>query len=428
MPALDLKPHELIRLAEKSLAAQFEQVDEIALFNQRKILNAFREHRLTEEHFAERTGYGLDDSGRDAIDSIFAAVFGCEAAAVRMQMVSGTHALACALFGVLKANDTLLALTGTPYDTLRTVIGLAGDEPGNLRSLGIMYLQRDTHLKLGSEKEIEEIEADLQDVLRSRSSRHVVFIQKSRGYSLERKSLSNKEIKTLIACVKRISPQSVVIVDNCYGEFVEAAEPIEAGADLIAGSLIKNPGGGLVIAGGYLAGRAHLVDMCLNRLTAPGIGGHQGISFNQNRLILQGLFMAPQAVGNAVKGALLAAHVFEELGLKVTPSAAEQRFDIIQGIEFGSRERLINFCRAVQKWSPVNAHAAPEPARMPGYQDEVIMAGGTFVEGATIELSADGPLRPPYAAYLQGGLTYLHVKCMLEGALSLSASGELPFF
>ncbi|HEY9712765.1 MAG TPA: methionine gamma-lyase family protein, partial [Chroococcales cyanobacterium] len=255
----------------------------------------------------------------------------------------------------------------------------------------------------------------------------LIYIQKSCGYSSSRLTLSNRQIARIIEAARAVNPDNVILVDNCYGEFVEMAEPIAAGADLIAGSLIKNPGGGLALTGGYVAGRRRLVDNALNRLTAPGVGGHQGLTFNQNRLVMQGLFMAPSVVSQALKGVMLVASVFEQLGLKVRPAPTARRYDIIQAVEFGDPDRLINFCRAVQRWSPVNAHVTPEPALMPGYQDPVIMAAGTFIEGATIELSADGPIRPPFAAFLQGGLTYLHVKCMLQEALALSTSGELPF-
>lgn len=438
----DTITRDLIAHAEKALVEQFSFIDDVALTNQAKVLDAFREHRLTEEHFAGRTGYGLDDAGRDAIDSIFASVFGCEAAAVRMQIVSGTHAISCALFGVLRPGDRLVSVTGTPYDTMRQVIGIKGEQPGNLLEMGVLYEQTDSDPQIDSSETIKERFATILS-----PPTRMALIQKSCGYSLTRRTYSNDEIGLITGIIKEINPDCIVLVDNCYGEFVEAAEPsvslqkggsalsqegdralLQSGADLIAGSLIKNPGGGLALTGGYFAGRSDLVEKALCRLTAPGIGGHQGITFDQNRLVLQGLFLAPSVVASAVKGALLAAYVLEEVGLKVKPTFRERRFDIIQGIEFGKRERLVNFCRAVQRFSPVNAHVAPEPASMPGYNDEVIMAGGSFVEGATIELSCDGPLRPPFAAFLQGGLTYLHVKCMLEGAVSLSRSGELPFF
>ncbi len=416
---VDKATRDLIRQAEKSLADQFDFVDETALHNQRKVLDAFRNHKVTEEHFAEHTGYGIDDAGREALDSVFAEVFGAPAAAVRMQVVSGTHALALCLYGCLKPGDRLLAITGAPYDTLQQVIGIAGDGRGSLKELAVSYAQID--LDPASAASVSELKGLLA------APTKLVTIQKSCGYSFDRQTLSNAEIGKMIELVRTANPDVLVMVDNCYGEFVEATEPTSHGADIIAGSLIKNPGGGLAISGGYIAGREDLIESALYRLTAPGIGGHQGVSFNQNRLLFQGLFLAPSVVASAVKGAMLSALVFKDLGMEVKPAPTDRRFDIIQAIRFGDRQKLVNFCRAIQYFSPVNAHVSPEPAEMPGYEDEVVMAGGTFVEGSTIELSADGPLREPYAAFLQGGLTYLHIKCMLEGAITRSRSGELPF-
>ena len=432
---VDKATRDLIRQAEKSLAAEFEFVDETALHNQRKVLDAFRNHKLTEEHFAEHTGYGIDDAGREALDSVYAEVFGAPAAAVRMQVVSGTHALALCLYGCLKPGDRLVSITGAPYDTLQQVIGIAGDGRGSLKELGVAYDQTDIDLaalasfstragNVGADAARKEFPQLVK--LLERPTK-LVSIQKSCGYSFDRLTLSNDAIGKMIALVKSIRPDCLVMVDNCYGEFVEATEPVSHGADIIAGSLIKNPGGGLAISGGYIAGREDLIEQALFRLTAPGIGGHQGVGFNQNRLLFQGLFLAPSVVASAVKGAMLSAIVFSDLGLEVKPAPTDRRFDIIQAIKFGDRQKLVNFCRAIQYFSPVNAHVAPEPAGMPGYEDQVVMAGGTFVEGSTIELSADGPLREPYAAFLQGGLTYLHIKCMLEGAITRSRSGELPF-
>lgn len=417
-----LNAAQLIARAEKALEERFRDVDSIAMLNQKRVLEAFREHRLTEEYFAERTGYGLDDAGRETIDGIFATVFQSEAAAVRMQLVSGTHALACALAGNLKPGDRLACLTGKPYDTLRDVIGIGSDEPGSLRSLNVDYIEDEIDPLVHSPSELTERIARLVA-----PPTVMAHIQKSCGYSFTRRTYSSKDIAALAEIVKSANPHCSVMVDNCYGEFVESCEPTAVGADLVAGSLIKNPGGGLAISGGYVAGKKKLVKAALNRITAPGVGGHQGLTFNQNRLLLQGLFLAPAVVSNAVKGSMLFAFVLSELGLCVKPGPFEPRYDIIQAIEFGQPERLINFCRAIQRWSPVNAHVTPEPVLMPGYRDEVIMAGGTFIEGSTIELSADGPLRAPFAAFLQGGLTYLHVKCAIEEALTLSASGEMPF-
>lgn len=413
----------LIKSAEKKLRDAFEEIDEIATVNQKRVLDAFRAHRLTEEYFAERTGYGRNDPGRETIDKIFASIFECESAAVRMQFVSGTHAIACALLGNLRAGDTILSLTGQPYDTLKEVIGLEGDEPGNLISLGVKYLEIDLD-------PADETDDTLVEKIRKvmPAGRCMFYIQKSCGYSIARRSFNNGDIERLSRAARSTHEDCIVFVDNCYGEFVERNEPTATGANLVAGSLIKNPGGGLAITGGYVAGDEVLVEKALNRLTSPGIGGHLGLTYNQNRLVLQGLFMAPAVVSNAVKGAKLFAAVLAELGCEVKPDALSSRSDIIQAIKFAGPDRLVNFCRAIQKGSPVNSHVVPEPSLMPGYQDPVIMAAGTFVEGATIELSADGPLRPPFAVFVQGGLTYLHVKCVLEEAITLSARGEVPFF
>ncbi|HNM50706.1 MAG TPA: methionine gamma-lyase family protein [Candidatus Obscuribacter sp.] len=414
---------ELLLDCEKELFESFQEVERIALLNQERVLRAFAANKLTEEFFAEHTGYGIDDCGREAMDAIFADVFECEAAAVRMQMVSGTHAIACALFGNLAPGDKLVVLTGKPYDTLNQVIGASAHSHGSLVHLGVKYEELDQTNMLDTASD-GEIRAELAAVAPAR----LYHIQKSRGYSTERPTLSNQAIKRLAALVKEVDAGAHVFVDNCYGEFVEEHEPVALGADLMAGSLIKNPGGGLALTGGYVAGKKTLVENSLIRLTAPGIGGHLGVTFNQNRLVFQGLFLAPSVVSGAVKGAMLAASCLARLGLKVDPSPLARRFDIIQAIEFGNRQRLINFCRALQSYSPVNAHVAPEPSGMPGYDDEVIMAGGSFVEGATIELSADGPLREPYAAYLQGGLSYLHVKMALLGALNQCAAAAPSSF
>ncbi len=411
----------LIEEAEVELAGAFARMDRIALANQKRVLDSYRENQVTEEYFAERTGYGIDDIGREMIDKVFASVFQAEAAAVRMQMVSGTHAIACALFGNLVSGDTMVSLTGKPYDTLEEVIG-TGEVPvrGSLIAAGVKYKEISLCLS--------QSDAELEGAVAAVAPAALYHIQKSRGYSMERPTLSNSDIARMIKAVRRVDAGARVFVDNCYGEFVEECEPVAVGADLMAGSLIKNPGGGLALTGGYVAGRKDMVEGALLRLTAPGIGGHLGVTFNQNRPVLQGLFLAPSVVSQAVKGAMLVACVFAKLGMKVDPAPQQDRFDIIQAVEFGQRERLINFCRALQSFSPVNAHVAPEPSSMPGYADQVVMAGGTFVEGATIELSADGPLRPPYAVYLQGGLSYLHVKCALLGSLNMSAAGITPFF
>lgn len=412
----------LIQETERSFQSRFAEIDEIAFVNQKRVLDAFRQNRITEEFFAERTGYGRDDPGRQAIDGVFAAAFEAESAAVRMQFVSGTHAIATALFGNLAPGQKMLNLTGKPYDTMLAVIGLPDAKPGTLRGLGVDYRQVDAYLT-----DLNDDQIIAQITKTAAPPYAVAYLQKSRGYSLNRRSLCNVEISRLIRLVKKIDPHCLTVVDNCYGEFVEVNEPTSVGADLIAGSLIKNPGGGLAPTGGYLAGAAEAIERALERLTAPGIGSHLGVTFNQNRLILQGLFLAPSTTSQALKGALLFAGVMEALGLKVRPSPLEPRSDIIQAIEFKGESGLLNFCRAIQRASPVNSHVLPEASEMSDYPDKIVMAAGTFIEGATSELSADGPLRPPYAGFLQGGLSYLHVKCALAEALNLSLSGEFPF-
>lgn len=409
---------ESIAIAEAALAEQFAKVDAIAYVNQKKILQAFRKHRLTEEHFAEHTGYGYGDPGRAVIDEIFADVMQADAAAVRLQLVSGTHALACALLGNLAQGERMVCLTGRPYDTLHQVIGRNGEVAGSLKAQGVDYVEADIDPNdLDKKTVLDEIRSLLSKPTK------VVYLQKSCGYSFERPTLSNAEISKFSKTVKEISPSTYVIVDNCYCELVEEHEPTAWGADLIIGSLIKNPGGGLAICGGYFAGKQELVEGALTRLTAPGINGELGLTYNQGRLILQGLYSAPQAVANAVKGSLIIAEIFSKLGLNVRPSSKQARYDIVQAVELKTRERLLAFCRTVQMASPVNAHVVPEPAPLPGYEDEVIMAGGTFVEGATIEISADGPLRPPYVAYVQPGLSYLNIKYFLECLLDSSDFG-----
>jgi cystathionine beta-lyase family protein involved in aluminum resistance len=416
---LSIAKTDLLFTAEEALKERFAQIDSVAYSNQKRVMEAFRAHRLCDQHFIEKTGYGRDDPARETIDKIFASVFEAEAAAVRMQMVSGTHALACALLGNLRPGERLACLTGAPYDTLEEVIGISGNESGSLISLGVEHIEGDAVPTLASGEDLASLLTPLVSPPTT-----LAYVQKSCGYSFGRRSLSVDEIERLCESVKEINPNCRVLVDNCYGEFVETREPTAAGADLTAGSLIKNPGAGLALTGGYLAGKKELVDSALNRLTSPGIGGHLGLTYNQNRLVLQGLFLAPSVVAQALKGALLFAHVFDRLGYTVKPDPSECRTDIIQAIRLGSADRLVSFCRVIQKFSPVNSHVSPEPAEMPGYQHKVVMAGGTFIEGATIELSADGPLREPYAAFFQGGLTYLHVRYVLEELLKTMDSGD----
>ncbi len=405
-----MKSIEIIRQAEKDLAEIFQQIDEIRDYNQEKVLNAFIVNKVAPEHFYTVSGYGHDDLGREVLDRVFADVFKAEKALVRIHFASGTHTLACCLFGNLRPGDKLISVVGSPYDTMQEVIGTLGDEftkEDSLIAHGVLY--EEVPLK-DDDVDFEAIEKKIDD------TSTMVLIQRSKGYST-RKSLSLDTIGKICQIVKRKNPNCICFVDNCYGEFVDKKEPLEVGADLIAGSLIKNPGGGIVEAGGYIAGKARYVDKAANRLTAPGIGAEGGAMFNQHRLIFQGFFMAPSVVSDAVKGAVLAAKVFEEIGFNSSPRYDDKRSDIIQNIIFNKPEPLEQFCRTIQSLSPVNGYVTPVPEYIPGYEDQVIMAGGTFVEGSTIELSADGPMRAPYVAYLQGGLNYAHVKIALRKIL-----------
>lgn len=402
---------DIIKQAERDLREQFEKIDDIRDYNQEKVLHAFVENRVAPEHFYTVSGYGHDDLGREVLDKVFAQVFKAEKALVRIHFASGTHTLACALFGNLRHGDKLLSAVGTPYDTMQEVIGTMGDEETRRSSLignGVLY--DEVPLINGMDVDFEKLEKMVD------SSTTMVLIQRSKGYST-RKSLTIETIERICKIVKSKNPNCICFVDNCYGEFVDTKEPLEVGADLIGGSLIKNPGGGIVEAGGYIAGKELYVERAANRLTAPGIGSEGGAMFNQHRLIFQGLFMAPSVVSEAVKGAVLASKIFDEIGFDSSPKYNEKRTDIIQNITFGSPEPLEHFCRTIQSLSPVNGYVTPIPEYIPGYEDQVIMAGGTFVEGSTIELSADGPMRDPYVAYMQGGLNYAHVKIVLEKIL-----------
>ena len=396
------------KLAEKALETEFDYINDIRDYNQRKVLNAFLENKVAPEHFYTVSGYGHDDLGREILDKVFAQVFCAEKALVRIHFASGTHTLACALFGNLKPGDKLISVAGAPYDTMQEVIGTAGDEETKRASLignGVLY--DEVPLKNNCDIDFEKLEQMVDE------SVTMVLIQRSKGYST-RKSLTIASIEKICKIVKSKNQKCICFVDNCYGEFVEKQEPLEIGADLIGGSLIKNPGGGIVEAGGYIAGKALYVERSANRLTAPGIGSEGGAMFNQHRLIFQGLFMAPSIVSEAVKGAILASKVFEDIGFDSYPKYNEKRTDIIQNIIFNSPDKLEQFCRTIQSLSPVNGYVTPIPEYIPGYEDKVIMAGGTFIEGSTIELSADGPMRSPYVAYMQGGLNYAHVKICLE--------------
>lgn len=390
---------------EKELAEQFDLVDEIRDFNQKKVLTAFIENKVAAEHFMTVSGYGHDDLGREVLDKVFAQVFKAEKAVVRNHFVSGTHALACCLMGNLRYGEKLVSIAGAPYDTMQEVIGTRGDRRASLMGHGVLY--DEIPLTENLEVDFELLEKTIDKTCT------MVLIQRSRGYST-RRSLDISTIEKIIHIVKSKNPDCICFVDNCYGEFTERQEPLEVGADLIAGSLIKNPGGGIVEAGGYIAGREDLVEQAAMRLTAPGIGSEGGAMLNQSRLIFQGFFMAPSIVSEAVKGAILAAKVFEQIGYISAPKFNEKRTDIIQTITFNSQKPLEEFCKTVQELSPINSYVTPIPDDIPGYEDKVIMAGGTFIEGSTIELSADGPIRPPYAVYMQGGLNYAHVKIVLQ--------------
>ncbi len=401
-------PREIIKKSEEEIKSRFEEIDEIKEYNQEKVLQAFMDNKIGEEHFYTVTGYGHDDMGRDALDKVFAQVFKAEKAIVRPHFVSGTHTIACVLFGLLRMGDTLMSATGTPYDTLEELIGHKTKTPESLWGHGVDYLE----IPLIGDKLV-----DFGEIIRKMNDNvKVVEIQRSRGYNL-RPSISVEQIGKIVDIVKKQNPNAICFVDNCYGEFVEDKEPLEVGADIIAGSLIKNVGGGIVEAGGYIAGRADLVDLCAARLTAPGIYGEGGAMFNQTRTMLQGFFMAPSIVAEAHKGAILAAKTFENINIKTYPRSKEKRTDLIQGIKLEDPELQKAFCRALQKYSPVDSHLTPIPDDVPGYENKLIMAGGSFIEGSTMELSADGPLREPYAVYMQGGLNYAHVKIALRGVL-----------
>jgi cystathionine beta-lyase family protein involved in aluminum resistance len=400
---------ELICLAQQALSPIFSGIDAQVKENLRRVLSAFRHHQVGVHHFAGVTGYGHNDLGRQTLDQVFAEVMGAEAAAVRVQFVSGTHAITCALFGVLRPGDEMLAVAGAPYDTLEEVIGLRGYRRGSLKEFGIRYQQ----VNLTSEGTL-----DWQMIQQAVAQQtRLVSIQRSCGYSW-RSSLSIAEIAKLIALVKQQNPDTICFVDNCYGEFVEDREPTAVGADLIAGSLIKNPGGTIVTAGGYVAGRADLVEAAACRLTAPGIGSFGGATFDQNRLLFQGLFLAPQMVGEALKGNHLTAHVLQQLGYPVNPLPGAPRRDVIQAVQLGSPEKIIAFCKAIQAHSPIGSYLSPVPAAMPGYESQLVMAGGTFIDGSTSEFSADGPLREPYIVFCQGGTHWTHVAIALEAAVA----------
>ena len=395
------KIQDLALEAEFALTAQYKHIDEVAFRNTQKVMDAFRNHRVSDTCFQSTSGYGYDDRGREVLEEVWADVMGAEAAVVRHTIISGTHALSTGLFGILRPGDVMYSVAGKPYDTLEEVIGISGT-PGNgsLKDFGVDYEQTDLN-EDGTFKF-----AEIEDKLRALGNRaKMVFVQRSKGY-LNRKTLSVDEIGELVKFVKNINPETYVVVDNCYGEFVEDKEPTAVGADLIIGSLIKNPGGGMAETGGYLAGTRRAVELVSYRMTSVGIGAEAGATLGQNKSMFKGLFYAPHTVAQALKTAHLAAYMFEKLGYAVEPRWDEERHDIIQSVIMGTPEGLCAFCRGIQAGSPVDAYVTPEPWAMPGYGDQVIMAAGTFVQGSSIELSADGPLRAPYTAFFQGGLTY----------------------
>ncbi|MEM9009181.1 MAG: methionine gamma-lyase family protein [Cyanobacteria bacterium P01_F01_bin.86] len=401
-------PQAQLNAATRSVLPIFSKIDIQVKNRINKVLKAFRNHRVGPHHFTSVSGYGHDDLGRQTLDRVFAQVMGAEAAAVRVQFVSGTHAIASALYGVLRPGDELLAAAGAPYDTLEEVIGVRGKGQGSLADFDVSYRQVELTPQGGVDW------GALAKAVRPETK--MVLIQRSCGYSW-RSSLNIAEIQKIVEIVKAQNPDTVCFVDNCYGEFIEDSEPTAVGADLMAGSLIKNPGGTIATAGGYVAGREDLVDMATCRLTAPGIGRSGGATFDQNRLLFQGLFLAPQMVGEAIKGNHLTAQVFKDLGYLVNPLPESPRRDVIQAIQLGSAQKLIDFCRAVQSHSPVGAYLDPVPGEMPGYESDLVMAGGTFVDGSTLELSADGPMREPYIAFCQGGTHWTHVAIALEAAI-----------
>ncbi|WP_071459529.1 methionine gamma-lyase family protein [Bacillus massilinigeriensis] len=386
---------------EVKISTVHKEIDKRVDRNQFKVLRSFQKHRVSDSHFNPTTGYGYDDIGRDTLEKIYSDVFGAEAGLVRPQIISGTHAISIALFGVLRPGDELLYITGQPYDTLQEIVGTSGSGNGSLKEFGISYGQ--VELTDAGRPDFEGIKKAIKP------NTKVIGIQRSKGYG-DRPSFTVDEIGEMISYVKEIKPDVIVFVDNCYGEFAEDKEPCEVGADLMAGSLIKNPGGGLAKTGGYIVGRSDLVESCSYRMTSPGIGAEAGATLYSLQEMYQGFFMAPHTVGQAIKGAVFTAAMLEYFGMDSFPSWKEPRTDLIQAVRFGNLNRMVEFCQAIQFASPINSHVTPYPAYMPGYEDDVIMAAGTFIQGASIELTADGPARPPYTAYVQGGLTYSHVK------------------
>ena len=412
MKISDIRPevYDMAQRAQARIRHRFAQIDAVAEQNTRRVMEAFQDNKVSDACFAGTTGYGYDDLGRDTLDRIYAQIFGTEAALVRIGFVNGTHALSAAMFALAKPGDTILAVTGLPYDTLRTAIGIEGNAHGSLRFYGINYGQVD--LTAAGEPDYEAIAKAV-----AQPGVSAVMVQRSRGYA-DRKALTVEEIGRICRTVKTANPEVKVMVDNCYGEFTDVVEPTHVGADIVAGSLIKNPGGGLAPTGGYIAGSAELVERAAMRLTTPGIGGECGSTLGNNRLLFQGLFMAPHIVAQALKTAVFCAAMMDELGLESSPGVEEPRSDIIQMVKLGSEENMKRFCLGIQAGAPVDSYVTPEPWPMPGYNCPVIMAAGSFIQGSSIELSADGPIREPYIAYMQGGLTYESGKLGIMMAVS----------
>lgn len=405
---MDEKIIKIVNDSEKELDKEFKKIDEICEYNSLKVLNAFWNNKLSEAHFSQTTGYGYDDIGRDVIEKIYAEIFGAEDALVRSQFISGSHALTVALFAYLRPGDTMLSISGLPYDTLHEVIGIVPND-SSLKSFGVNYEQIDL---VNDDFDYEKIEERL-----NKSKIKLIEIQRSKGYST-RKSISNSKIKKVVDLIRNYDKDVIIMVDNCYCEFVDKVSPIEMGADIIVGSLIKNLGGGIAPNGAYIAGKKRLVDLAGERLTLPGEGREVGPTLGINKQILEGLFFSPSVVASALKTAVLASKVLEELGYKVEPRYNDERVDIVQNIEFGKEEDLVKYCQGIQMASPVDSFAIPMPWDMPGYEDKVIMAAGTFTQGSSIELSCDGPIRKPYIAYMQGSLTYEYGKIAIIKAVS----------
>lgn len=392
---------DIVTEAERQVEGIFTKLDDIMAFNQYKVLDVFQKCRISDMHFAWNTGYGYNDPGREALEKAYAMLFKTDAALVRPIIVNGTHALTLTLTGILRPGDELIYCTGKPYDTLEEVIGLRGEGRGSLKDYGITY--RQIELKKDGTIDLDTLKKAISDKTK------MVTVQRATGYGW-RKAVTIPEIGEWTKFVKSVNTNIICMVDNCYGEFLDTKEPTEAGADVVAGSLIKNPGGGLALTGGYIAGRQDLIEKISYRMTSPGIGGECGLTFGQSRTMFQGLFIAPKTVNGAVKGAILCAKVFENLGFEVCPKAEENRSDIIESVKLGNAEAVIAFCEGIQAAAPIDSHVTPVPWDMPGYEDPVIMAAGAFVQGSSIELSADAPVRPPYIVYFQGGLTYEHSK------------------